>query len=1037
MSELGDPSGDAARIAWLVTGARGQLGTDLLEVLSSRPDDVVTGLGRAELDLTDEAAVRSAVRDWLSGAQADRAVLVNAAAYTAVDAAETDEATAEVVNGRAPGWLAEELAGRGRLVHVSTDYVFDGAATEPYAVDAPIAPRSAYGRTKASGEQAVAAAGGDASVVRTAWVYGRHGGNFVRTMVRLEGQHETLTVVDDQVGSPTWSADLAAGLVELGARKGAVPPVLHFTNAGQVSWCGFARAVFEELGADPERVRPITTAEFPRPAPRPAYSVLDGDAWTAAGFSPRPPMADGLARGDERRLLRPVVGGPRAGSTPPRASCRGWATGRRDPPTSSFRPLACCGRYGMGASPPRSAGLAPQDSSSGGPTRGRLHECSVSCRPCFPPRSRHQGRRSGAGAEPEVRVRKTAGATRQRSGPTVPPRGITGRMADGARALRRAAPPPAVWIAGALLLLTTMVWAALTPATRAPDEPQHLNSILRIANGGGWPEPGDARLESEVVDIITLSGAIHDGARTWVPGAIVAPTGALFTDLSPTGVDDRDSLAELDPGPSPTRTMDQMTQHPPGYYAVTAVAFKVVGAENWRYDRALYFLRFLTGLSIAATVPLCLYLVTRDITGREWTAQAAAFLPLLIPQLGFVGGSVTNDGLTIAAASVLVAALVRLMTAGPTTRRLLVVAVATGAVCWTKGTALTLLPVVPIALAIAYRRAAPGGDLRSWTWPFLRNSSWVLGLAFVLGGWWWALNIVRYGRVQPQAYETPRANGPVLDFGDFFVDQFQRRVSGSFFGNIGLLEAPMPVGLTRTLTIVLLLLLAVGLVTRRHVGERAVFVVGIALTFGVLLATTYSAHRVSHTFPGQQGRYLFVLLVPLLVLVAMGLDRLVRLGRLPERFLLALVAVVGMGVAVTGLLLAFEIYYLADGQSVGRALDLYLGWSAWSWSVVAALLGAMMACGLALAFVLGRTSTGRGVQHGEPRARDRMDPSLGDHRGVIDDQRGVIDDRRGWDDRTDSSRVTTADGAEAGDGAIYEGSPYGGNDAAHRSNGER
>jgi dTDP-4-dehydrorhamnose reductase len=283
------------RTAWLVTGARGQLGGDLLEALAGRPGDDVTGLGRAELDLTGEAGVRAAVRDWLAGVRADRAVVVNAAAYTAVDDAETDEATAELVNGRAPGWLAEELAGRARLVHISTDYVFDGGATEPYPVDAPTAPRSAYGRTKAAGERAVAAAGGDATVVRTAWLYGRHGANFVRTMIRLEGRQETVTVVDDQVGSPTWSADLAAGLVELGSREEGVPPVLHFTNAGQVSWCGFARAVFEELGADPARVLPLTTAEFPRPAPRPAYSVLDGKAWAAAGLRPARPWRAALA----------------------------------------------------------------------------------------------------------------------------------------------------------------------------------------------------------------------------------------------------------------------------------------------------------------------------------------------------------------------------------------------------------------------------------------------------------------------------------------------------------------------------------------------------------------------------------------------------------------------------------------------------------------------------------------------------------------------------------------------------------------------
>jgi dTDP-4-dehydrorhamnose reductase len=282
-------------VRWLVTGARGQLGHDLLAVLEARGEQEVTAVGRAELDLTDEAGVRSTVRDWLSAAGGDRAVVLNAAAYTAVDAAETDEETARVVNGHAPGWLADELAGRGRLVHVSTDYVFDGSATEPYPVDAPPAPRSAYGRTKLAGEQAVAAAGGDATVVRTAWVYGRHGGNFVRTMLRLEAERETVSVVDDQVGSPTWSADLAAGLVELGARPDPAPPVLHYTNSGQVSWCGLARAVFEEAGADPARVLPTTTDAFPRPAPRPAFSVLDGSAWTAAGLPPTRPWRTALA----------------------------------------------------------------------------------------------------------------------------------------------------------------------------------------------------------------------------------------------------------------------------------------------------------------------------------------------------------------------------------------------------------------------------------------------------------------------------------------------------------------------------------------------------------------------------------------------------------------------------------------------------------------------------------------------------------------------------------------------------------------------
>jgi dTDP-4-dehydrorhamnose reductase len=282
--------------SWMVTGARGQLGRDLLAVLGGRAGERVTAVGRAEADLTDERAVRRCVRDWLDGVRrrGERAVLVNAAAYTAVDAAETDEGTAQLVNGDAPGWIAQELAGLGRLVHVSTDYVFDGTATEPYPVDAPTAPRSAYGRTKAADERAVAAAGGDATTVRTAWVYGQHGGNFVRTMLRLERERPTVSVVTDQVGSPTWSLDLARGLVALGAREAPGPAVLHHTDTGAASWWELARAVFEERGADPARVLPTTTDAFPRPAPRPAYSVLDTSAWTAAGLPPLRPWRAAL-----------------------------------------------------------------------------------------------------------------------------------------------------------------------------------------------------------------------------------------------------------------------------------------------------------------------------------------------------------------------------------------------------------------------------------------------------------------------------------------------------------------------------------------------------------------------------------------------------------------------------------------------------------------------------------------------------------------------------------------------------------------------
>jgi dTDP-4-dehydrorhamnose reductase len=284
----------SAGTAWLVTGARGQLGRDLQAVLADRGADDVTALGRAELDLTDERQVRSVVRAWADGAagRGRRAVVLNAAAYTAVDAAEDDEGTALLVNGAAPGWLAEELADRGRLVHVSTDYVFDGTATTPYGTDDGSAPRTAYGRTKLAGERAVAAVAGDAVVVRTSWVYAAHGSNFVRTMLRLEQERPELEVVDDQTGSPTWARDLAAGLVE--AAGSPVRGLLHATNAGATTWYGLARRVFELTGADPDRVRPTTSEAFRRPAQRPAYSVLDGSSWTAAGLTPLPEWQQAL-----------------------------------------------------------------------------------------------------------------------------------------------------------------------------------------------------------------------------------------------------------------------------------------------------------------------------------------------------------------------------------------------------------------------------------------------------------------------------------------------------------------------------------------------------------------------------------------------------------------------------------------------------------------------------------------------------------------------------------------------------------------------
>jgi dTDP-4-dehydrorhamnose reductase len=262
---------------WLVTGAGGQLGTDVVDVLRVYRADVVA-CDHTRLDITDPEAVDAV----LLGAAPD--VVVNCAAYTDVDAAETNEGAARRLNTVGPGLLARWCAQhRARLIHVSTDYVFSGDADSPYVEDAPTDPRSAYGRTKAGGERAVAAAGGDCHVVRTAWVYGATGRNFVKTIARLAKERETLDVVDDQLGSPTWSLHLARALVALSVAD-VRPGIWHCTGAGEATWCGLARAVLAEMGLDPARVRATTSEAFQRPAPRPSYSVLSDDRWREAGL---------------------------------------------------------------------------------------------------------------------------------------------------------------------------------------------------------------------------------------------------------------------------------------------------------------------------------------------------------------------------------------------------------------------------------------------------------------------------------------------------------------------------------------------------------------------------------------------------------------------------------------------------------------------------------------------------------------------------------------------------------------------------------
>lgn len=253
----------------LITGAGGQLGSELRDLHTEHPDHRFFFTDVAELDITDRDAVERYVRDHGIG------LLVNCAAFTAVDKAETAGDIVDLLNHRAPAMLAAVMqAAGGAMIHVSTDYVFDGTACVPYTEDVSTCPTSAYGRTKLAGEEAVLHECPGAVVVRTAWLYSTHGNNFVKTMLRLGAERPELGVVFDQIGTPTYARDLAEAILTM-VERGLRPGIYHFTDEGVCSWYDFAREIHRLAGITSCHVRPLHTAEYPTPACRPHYSVLD------------------------------------------------------------------------------------------------------------------------------------------------------------------------------------------------------------------------------------------------------------------------------------------------------------------------------------------------------------------------------------------------------------------------------------------------------------------------------------------------------------------------------------------------------------------------------------------------------------------------------------------------------------------------------------------------------------------------------------------------------------------------------------------
>ena len=253
----------------LITGCKGQLGNELLLQEASHPTHQFFNTDVDELDISDQAAVDAYVNEHeIDG-------IINCAAYTAVDQAESDKERCTTLNTLAPAYLANAVNQRGGwIIHISTDYVFNGKAYRPYQEDDTPSPDSVYGSTKLASELGVTKFCQRAMVVRTAWLYSTFGRNFVKTMIRLGQERNELGVVADQVGTPTYARDLAAAILDI-VEKGIIPGVYHYSNEGVISWYDFAKAIHRIAGINGCKVRPLHTEEYPTPAQRPAYSVLD------------------------------------------------------------------------------------------------------------------------------------------------------------------------------------------------------------------------------------------------------------------------------------------------------------------------------------------------------------------------------------------------------------------------------------------------------------------------------------------------------------------------------------------------------------------------------------------------------------------------------------------------------------------------------------------------------------------------------------------------------------------------------------------
>jgi hypothetical protein len=506
-----------------------------------------------------------------------------------------------------------------------------------------------------------------------------------------------------------------------------------------------------------------------------------------------------------------------------------------------------------------------------------------------------------------------------------------------------------------LLVGVATTWALLTPPLRAPDEPQHLNSVLRLAYGGGWPEPGTAVLAPAVQqarDDVALATDVpgrwidRNAVRQFADAAIVpGPQRARVDAATALPGDERATPDDV----------DQMTQHPPLYYALGAGVLHVTGLADARWDHQLLALRLFDVLLLAPLVPLASW-SARRLTGSAAAGAVAATFPLLVPQVGHILGSVTNDALVTLVGSVVVALLVRVLTGDRGLRTAAVIGVVVGVGLLTKVMAAFLLPAVALAYLLS-----PGGTFGARVGDVVRRRDALGGdalrvlvagtVALVVGGWWWVRNLVVYGVVQPTGMlRIPEESDPEGPLG--YVVKAWRTLAMTFFGDFGWLDLRTPQLYWLTSTVLLLALGAVALFSRRTWRPALTLItLPTVLTVGII-ANAWDYYMRHGMIVGIQGRYLFAALAALAVVVAVAVHRLAGESRM--RFAVPVVLVVGVATTVYGLLYAARGFYRGPGQSVGEA------WERWqllspvpaAWLVVVPGVTALVA--LAALLIAGR-----------------------------------------------------------------------------------